>query len=898
MRRRIPIRLLLGLLAMTAVAPLLIVVVVELTSSYQSARRNAQTLAQARAEAVRAELEAQITGIDLLLRSVGRMSRFTEAERDVNDQTLRAIKADLPVWVANIILLTPGGQTVGLAEGDSAGITPPLDREYFQRAVREQGLVAGVPARSRATGAAVIHLARPVNDGSGGITGIAAVSLHLDRFQELIDSTHLPHGSVITLLSGGGLVIARSEDAERWVGQDLHAHPLVRRTITEQRGTAEMEGIDGRQRLYVFSALEQVSWHLNAGIPRAAVFAPIRDDVLRQFVLLAVAMLLAAMGVTLTGRYITVPMAGASSAARALTGGAWSTRVPVSGPAEVQNLALALNRLAETTEARMGGIVGSAMDAIITIDDQQRVTVFNRAAEEMFGCTADEAIGGPLDRFLPAAARNLHRGHVDRFGATGVTRRSMGHLEPLTAVRADGTHFPIEATISQIEIDGRRLYTVILRDITERAQAEAERRELLDRERVARETAEASALRLRRLQSVTDAALSSLSLQALLDELPVRVREALEVDTVAVLLVDPEDGALLPRAIAGVHEPVDYSIRIPLGAGFAGRVAQERRPIIVDDVATVDLVQPEIRRAGLRSLLGVPLVTHGQVLGVLHAGSRGERQFTSEDTTLMTLAAERVAIAFENARLYEAEQAARAHAQHALSVRDEFLSAVSHELRTPLTSIAGFAQVLERRLERLDGPYRAALAEGLSTISVNARRMTELITDLLDVSRLQSGRILQLNLELLALDGLVDDLVSEARAAGHNFVLELPDEPLRGWFDRARLGRAISNVLANAVKYSPGGGMIMVSVTPSDDGQTATVTVADSGIGIPAADLPHVFERFRRGANVGGIWGAGIGLSLVRQIIEQHGGSVTITSVSEQGTTVAITLPLHAAPSA
>ena len=143
------------------------------------------------------------------------------------------------------------------------------------------------------------------------------------------------------------------------------------------------------------------------------------------------------------------------------------------------------------SKERLAGIVSSAMDAIITVDEDHRIVLFNEAAERMFGCPAAEALGQPLNRFIPERFRNAHTEHVRRFGETGGTSRAMGRLSALAALRADGTEFPIEAAISSIEVVGRNLYTVIHRDITERKQAEAER-EQLAQEQVARAAAEAA----------------------------------------------------------------------------------------------------------------------------------------------------------------------------------------------------------------------------------------------------------------------------------------------------------------------------------------------------------------------------------------------------------------------
>src|SRR5438132_12226408 len=132
-------------------------------------------------------------------------------------------------------------------------------------------------------------------------------------------------------------------------------------------------------------------------------------------------------------------------------------------------------RLLETankSQARMAGLIDSAMDAVISVDAEQRVVLFNPAAERMFGCAAAEALGSSLDRFIPVGFRDQHRGHVEKFGQMGVTARRMGALGALSGVRADGEEFPIEASISHSEVGGQKLFTVILRDITERRHGE------------------------------------------------------------------------------------------------------------------------------------------------------------------------------------------------------------------------------------------------------------------------------------------------------------------------------------------------------------------------------------------------------------------------------------------
>jgi serine phosphatase RsbU (regulator of sigma subunit)/anti-sigma regulatory factor (Ser/Thr protein kinase) len=170
------------------------------------------------------------------------------------------------------------------------------------------------------------------------------------------------------------------------------------------------------------------------------------------------------------------------------------------------------------------------------------------------------------------------------------------------------------------------------------------------------------------LQRVTDAALAHLSIDALLDELLNRTQEILHADTVAILLLDEAAGVLAARAAKGIEEEVEQGVRIPLGRGFAGRVAAERRPIAIPDVDHADIFNPILRQKGIRSLLGVPLLVEGRVLGVLHVGTLVPRTFTPEDHDLLQLAADRAAIAIEHAQLYEQERRARERAERAARI--------------------------------------------------------------------------------------------------------------------------------------------------------------------------------------------------------------------------------------
>ena len=165
--------------------------------------------------------------------------------------------------------------------------------------------------------------------------------------------------------------------------------------------------------------------------------------------------------------------------------------------------------------------------------------------------------------------------------------------------------------------------------------------------------------RVRRLQSVTDAALAHLRLDELLDALLERTRQILEVDTCAILLLDEDTNELVARAALGLEEEVEQGVRVPVGGGFAGRIAAEKRPVILDDVDHANVLNPILREKGIKSMLGVPLVVEAEMRGVLHVGSLAPRAFNEGEVELLQLVADRAALAIEHARLFEAERAAR-----------------------------------------------------------------------------------------------------------------------------------------------------------------------------------------------------------------------------------------------
>jgi len=299
----------------------------------------------------------------------------------------------------------------------------------------------------------------------------------------------------------------------------------------------------------------------------------------------------------------------------------------------------------------------------------------------------------------------------------------------------------------------------------------------------------------------------------------------------------------------------------------------------------------ELRKAGLRSAILVPMLLHGKVVGVItfvRAGNR--RRYTAEDLLLAEEIGRRGASAVENARLYH-------HAQEAISLRDDFLSVAAHELKTPLTTLQLQLDSLRAFVER-SCPGDEKASRRMTSAARQMHRLTRLVESLLDVSRISAGRMM-LNREIVDLGALVRSVLGQfelqARGSGTPIVTELPAEAVLGNWDRERIEQALVNVLSNALKYGPGK-PVRISLEPLDG--VARLSVKDEGIGIAPRDADRIFGRFERAVSTRNYGGLGLGLFITRQIVEAHGGDVRVISRPGEGAEFIVRLPALAAADA
>ncbi len=309
-------------------------------------------------------------------------------------------------------------------------------------------------------------------------------------------------------------------------------------------------------------------------------------------------------------------------------------------------------------------------------------------------------------------------------------------------------------------------------------------------------------------------------------------------------------------------------------------------PLVTDDMlvrTARNSDELEILRAlGMKSVMIVPLNVQEKVIGTISfVMSESGKQFSPADLAMAEEVATRAALAIENARLYS-------EAQKAISVRDDFISIASHELRTPVTSLKLYVQVLQKQLVRLG---EESLAHSLTKMDAQLNKLTLLIKDLLNVSRIELGR-LDFQEDLFDLNEIVKETVEQVQPTTSKHRLRIEgkiDQPVRG--DKDRIGQVLTNLLTNAIKYSPHADMIIVRVTAAQD--DAVVSVQDFGIGIEKEHLHHIFDRFYRVSDPEEKTypGLGIGLYIAHEIIKRHGGALAVESEKGQGSVFSFTLP-------
>ena len=544
------------------------------------------------------------------------------------------------------------------------------------------------------------------------------------------------------------------------------------------------------------------------------------------------------------------------------------------------------NELAQSL-ALVRATLESSVDGILVTDHQGTITDFNERYVAMWPVPRPLVESGDHQRVLKALA--VLYPDPDEF-LTGVAE--------IYATSPPETFDVLELTdgrtlerVTRIQIvNGRDVGRVwSYRDITARKKTEESLRE---------ET------RILEILHTTGAALASeLDLHALVQTVTDAASQVTGAQFGAFFFNSTDDNgeAYTLYTLSGASAEILKDSGHPRATPMSAPTFKGESPIRLDDVLKDSRYGQSQPHHGVppshlpvRSYLAVPVISRtSEVIGGLVFGHPQPGHFTSRHERLAVAIAAQGAIAIDNARLYESERAARSAAERMSDMKDRFLANLSHELRTPLNAVLGWAQILRRGVND-----EADLKNGLEAIERSARVQSQLIGDLLDTSRITSGKV-RLDVQPLAPISFIDAALETVRPAAEAkgirvlSILDPTAGPIVG--DPARLQQVMWNLLSNAIKFTPKGGQVRVSLERVNS--HVEITVTDSGIGIKPEFVPHVFERFQQGdlSTTKAYGGLGLGLSIVRQLVELHGGTVSASSAGhDQGATFVLLLPITA----
>jgi PAS domain S-box-containing protein len=554
---------------------------------------------------------------------------------------------------------------------------------------------------------------------------------------------------------------------------------------------------------------------------------------------------------------------------------------------------LTARRRAEESMRFQAHLLDTVEQAVIATDLEGRIIYWNQHAERLYGWPAAEALGRSVMEVTPAETSTEQALKIMSRLAAGETWSGEFGVR-----RRDGSSFPAMVTDSPIHDDAGRVVGVVgvSADITERkkneaAVHEAERRALREYETL-----------LHRLTHLAESLGTARDHLTLFRDLRDFAVVSVPCIGIFISLYDEARGVRVAQYGWGDGEEVDVSSLPPMPISSEGpnsRAVRTRQVVITNDYWEMKqkgsgqlgvLVGPD---NGLRpqSSLIVPMAIMGRIVGTIEVQSYENHAYREEHVTAMKMAANLAAVAIENMRLLQFETRARESAEEASRLKDEFLATLSHELRTPLTAILGWASML--RDSRLD---EKTFKMAVEIVERNARTQQQIVDDILDVSRIITGhlRLEAGPADLRQVVGEAVDTVAPA-ASAKNISLRVEFDPGVGpvMGDPRRLQQVVWNLLLNAVKFTPIGGEVRARLFRA--GSHARLTVTDTGAGIRPDFLPYVFDRFRQGdqSTTRVYGGLGLGLSIVRHLVEQHGGTVRAESEGEgRGSTFTVELPL------
>jgi PAS domain S-box-containing protein len=546
------------------------------------------------------------------------------------------------------------------------------------------------------------------------------------------------------------------------------------------------------------------------------------------------------------------------------------------------------------SEERYRVVSETAQDAIFTIDEDSRILFTNPAAERLFGYTREEMVGQRLEMIIPERFRESHRRGIERFLKTRQRRIPWTGVE-LPALHRDGHEFPSEISFGEWTENGKTIFTGFARDITERKRAAEELNRTLELEKQAREEAEAARAQLQRradeeasFRHLASALTGAVEMTEVLYEITNRATQVTRADGVYVERIVGSSRYVEVVASAGRGTP-SRGLRVGFPGSMTDEIIKGGEPVILADMKSFGkTMAPYLADTCANcEVLVTPLVAEEEPLGalVLLNSRASGRVFRDSDVVRARTLGDLTSLALRRVRLMEQEREAKEKAEAAVRVRDETLGIVSHDLRNPLTQIALSADLMAN-------DPAGDQSELVETIRSAARQMDRLIQDLLDVARVEAGRF-AVDRKFIPAEDIVREVCDVNRKLAEQKQLRLTcniEGPLPEiCADGDRLRQVFANLVGNALKFTPPRGSITVEARPL--AEAVEFRVSDTGPGIPDADLKNAFRPYWQAKKTAHM-GAGLGLAIVRGIIEAHGGRVWAENVPNSGAMFTFTVPL------